>query len=121
MLVANYSTGSVAALPVRKDGSLGEASTFVQHAGSSVDLARQTGPHAHCIVVSPDNQRAFAADLGLDQIVSYRLKGSTAKLTPNRQPFVRTPPGPGPRHLTRPLPVRHQRAGQFRHALRPIR
>lgn len=100
VLVANYSTGSVASLPVRKDGSLGEASSFVQHAGSSVNPARQTGPHAHCIVVSPDNRRVFAADLGLDQIVSYHLGASTAKLTPNRQPFVRTPPGAGPRHLT---------------------
>jgi len=100
VLVANYSTGSVAALPVRDDGSLGEAASFVQHAGSSVDPARQTGPFAHCIIVSPDNRFAFAADLGLDQILGYRLDAGTAKLTPNQQPFVRTPPGAGPRHLT---------------------
>jgi 6-phosphogluconolactonase len=100
VLVANYSTGSVASLPVRKDGSLGEAVTFVQHTGSSVNPARQTGPHAHCIVVSPDNRYAYAADLGLDQVVCYRLDARGAKLSPNRQPFVRTPPGAGPRHLT---------------------
>lgn len=100
VLVANYSTGSVASLPVRKDGSLGEAVTFVQHAGSSVDPARQKGPHAHCIVVSPDNRYAYAADLGLDQVVCYRLDARGAKLAPNQQPFVRTPPGAGPRHLT---------------------
>jgi 6-phosphogluconolactonase len=99
VLVANYSTGSVAALPVNRDGSLGEAATFVQHTGSSVDKARQEGPHAHAIVVSPDNRYAFAADLGLDQIVSYRLSAG-AKLTPHRQPFVRTLPGAGPRHFT---------------------
>jgi 6-phosphogluconolactonase len=100
VLVANYATGSVAALPVRADGSLDKASSFVQHAGSSVDSARQKGPHAHCIVVSPDNRFAYAADLGLDQILGYRLEPARAKLTPNRQPFVRTPPGAGPRHLT---------------------
>lgn len=100
VLVANYSTGSVASLPVAKDGSLGKAATFVQHAGSSVDPARQKGPHAHCIVVSPDNKFAYAADLGLDQILGYRLDAGTAKLTPARQPFARTPPGAGPRHLT---------------------
>ncbi|MGV3721314.1 MAG: lactonase family protein, partial [Actinomycetota bacterium] len=38
--------------------------------------------------------------LGLDQILSYRLDPSKATLTPNRQPFVRTPTGAGPRHLT---------------------
>jgi 6-phosphogluconolactonase len=100
VLVANYSTGSVAALPVNADGSLDKAASFVQHAGGSVDRGRQEGPHAHCFVVSPDNRFAFAADLGLDQVVCYRLDAKAAKLTPNRQPFVRTPPGSGPRHLT---------------------
>jgi 6-phosphogluconolactonase len=90
----------VASFPVRSDGSLGEASSFVQHKGSSVDSSRQEGPHAHCFVVSPDNRFAYAADLGLDQILSYRLDAATAKLSPNRQPYVRTPPGAGPRHLT---------------------
>lgn len=99
VVVANYSSGSVAALPVQSDGSLSPAATFVQHAGSSVNQARQEGPHAHCFVISPDNRFAFAADLGLDQILAYRLEAG-AKLTPNLQPFVRTPPGAGPRHLT---------------------
>jgi 6-phosphogluconolactonase len=100
VVVANYSTGSVASLPVREDGSLGEAATFVQHEGSSIDPARQEGPHAHCIVVSPDNQFFYAADLGLDQVLGYRLDAKTSKLSPNEQPFVKTQPGAGPRHLT---------------------
>lgn len=100
VLVANYTTGSVAALPVNKDGSLGKAASVIQHAGASVDPARQKEPHAHCIVVSPDSRFAFAADLGLDQVLSYRLDAANAKLAPGRQPFVRTPPGSGPRHLT---------------------
>src|SRR5262249_27976207 len=83
-----------------KDGSLGKAATFIQHAGSSGDPARQKGPHAHCIVVSPNNRFVYAADLGLDQVLGYRLDSARAKLSPNRQPFVRTPPGAGPRHLT---------------------
>ena len=100
VVLANYSTGSVAAFPVREDGSLGEASSFFQHHGSSINAARQEGPHAHCSVISPDNQFVFAADLGLDEIIGYRLDAERAKLEPGRQPFVRTPPGAGPRHLT---------------------
>ena len=100
VVVANYATGSVASLPVQEDGSLGEASSFIQHAGSSVDPARQKEPHAHCIVVSPDNRFVYAADLGLDQLLSYRLDAAAAKLSSARQPFVRTVPGAGPRHLT---------------------
>lgn len=100
VLVANYTSGSVAALPIRPDGSLGEPASFVQHAGSSVNPARQKEPHAHCIVISPDNRYAYVADLGLDQILIYRLDPAAAKLTPSRQAFVRTLPGAGPRHLT---------------------
>ena len=100
VVVANYETGSVASFPVRADGSLEEAASFVQHAGSSVNPARQEGPHAHCIVISPDNRFAYAADLGLDQVLGYRLDAPHGKLSPNRQAFVRTPPGAGPRHLT---------------------
>jgi 6-phosphogluconolactonase (cycloisomerase 2 family) len=42
----------------------------------------------------------LVGDLGLDQVVCYRLDARGAKLSPNQQPFVRTPPGAGPRHLT---------------------
>jgi len=99
VLVANYSTGSVASLPVREDGSLGEAVSFVQHAGSSVDRTRQEGPHAHAIVVSPENRYAYAADLGLDQVLIYRLDAASARLSTNAPPLAKTPPGAGPRHL----------------------
>ena len=101
VVVANYASGSVASLPVMKDGSLGEAASFVQHSGASVDPARQKGPNAHSIVVSPDNRFALAADLGIDKILVYRLDAATAKLTPNEaQPFVKQQPGSGPRHIT---------------------
>lgn len=100
LLVANYSTGSVAALPIKEGGALGTATSFIQHSGSSVDASRQKEPHAHCIVVSPDNRFAYAADLGLDKILGYRLEPATAKISPNRPAFARTIPGAGPRHLT---------------------
>lgn len=101
LLLANYSSGSVAALPIRNDGSLGEATSFIQHQGSSkVDPKRQDGPYAHSIIVSPDNRFAYAADLGLDQILAYRLDPTTAKLEPASPAFVASPPGAGPRHLT---------------------
>ncbi len=99
LAVANYMTGSVASLPVKSDGSLGEIVSFVQHEGSSIDPQRQNGPYAHCAVISPDNRFVFAADLGLDRVMAYQLDAATATLSPSRQAFVRTPPGAGPRHL----------------------
>jgi len=100
IVVANYTTGSIASLPIRDDGTLGEIVSFVQHTGSSVDPARQKEPHAHCTVISPDNRFVLSADLGLDQVLVYRLDPKSAQLTPGRPPFVKTPAGAGPRHLT---------------------
>lgn len=100
LVVANYTTGSVASLPIQVDGSLGEPASFAQHKGSSVNPMRQKEPHAHCFVISPDNRFAFAADLGTDQILGYKLDAATAKLTANDPPFAKSPAGAGPRHLT---------------------
>lgn len=100
VLVANYTSGSVASLPIQPDGRLGEPVSFFQHTGSSVNPKRQKEPHAHSIIVSPNNQFVYAADLGLDQILCYRLDPATAKLTPHDPPFAKTPAGAGPRHLT---------------------
>jgi 6-phosphogluconolactonase len=100
ILVANYATGSVVSYRIKDDGSLSPPVSFVPHVGRSVNEDRQQGPHAHCFVISPNNRHAYAADLGLDRILCYAFDASSASLKPNVQPFVRTPPGSGPRHLT---------------------
>ncbi len=99
VLVANYSGGSVAVFPVLQDGRLDEASAFVQHAGSSVNPERQQGPHAHSINLSPDNRYAIAADLGLDQLLTYSFDSSKGALAPNHPAFTKVTPGAGPRHF----------------------
>jgi len=99
VLVANYGSGSVAVFPLLKDGSLGEAASFVQHSGSGPDRERQQGPHAHWIGVTPDNQFAMGADLGIDEVVVYRLNDKNGSLSANDPAFVKLEPGSGPRHL----------------------
>ena len=99
VLVANYGGGSVAALPVNADGSLGPAATFIQHQGSSVVPQRQAGPHGHCIIADPANRFALVCDLGLDKVLIYKLDAKKALLTPNDPPFAPLKPGAGPRHL----------------------
>lgn len=99
VMVANYGSGSIAALPINPDGSLGEAATTIQHTGSSVNPQRQAGPHAHFIAPSPDNRFALACDLGLDKVLVYQLDASAAKLTTNSPPFAVVAHGAGPRHL----------------------
>jgi 6-phosphogluconolactonase len=99
VLVANYGTGSVALLPIKPDGSLSEASAFIQHTGSGTDPRRQRGPHAHSINPSPDNRFAVAADLGLDELLVYRMDAARGTLVPNNPPFAKVAPGSGPRHF----------------------
>jgi 6-phosphogluconolactonase len=99
VLVANYGGGSVASLPIRPDGSLEAASSFVQHRGASVDPKRQGAPHAHMIETDPANKFALVADLGLDQILTYRFDAGRGLLEPSDPPAARVDPGSGPRHF----------------------
>jgi 6-phosphogluconolactonase len=98
VFVANYTGGSVCVLPIEQDGALGEATTVIQHSGSSVNPGRQEGPHAHSIQPDPANRFVLAADLGLDQILVYNLDQAHGTLALNRAPAP-LHPGAGPRHL----------------------
>jgi len=97
-LVANYTSGNVAMLPIQADGQLGPATDVVQHSGSSVDPERQTEPHAHCIRPDPTNHLAIATDLGADKLLIYRMDLENGKLIKHGEVKVR--PGAGPRHVT---------------------
>lgn len=98
VLVANYSTGTVSSR-MAEDGKLGEPVSVIPHKGSGPNAARQEKAHAHSIIFSPDGKRAYAADLGIDEIHIYQV-GADAKLVPNDPPVVKLPPGSGPRHFT---------------------
>ena len=103
LLVANFGSnagkGCVAVFPVKKDGSLAEASDFIEYSGTGVHPQRQQGSHSHAINVSPDNDFAFVADLGLDKIFIYRFDAEKGKLTPNSPSYATLPPGAGPRQF----------------------
>ena len=109
VLVANYGSGSVAALPVAADGRLEPATGVVQHEGLSVHPERQEGPHAHMVASSPSGDLVLATDLGADRIFVYRLDDATGRLLPNdRGPAVaEASPGAGPRHVAFTLDGRH--------------
>jgi len=100
VLVANYVGGNVAVLPIRSDGSLGEATDLKQDLGSSINAERQEGPHAHCVVLDAANRFAYACDLGTDKIMIFRFDSQRGKLISNKTPWVQVKPGGGPRHLT---------------------
>jgi 6-phosphogluconolactonase len=99
LVVGNYGTGGVAAFPLNADGTIGPSSSFQQDTGSGPNRDRQQGPHAHAVVLSPDNRFIFVPDLGADKVFSYRLDPAKATLTPNDPPFATVTAGSGPRHF----------------------
>ena len=99
VLVANYNSGNVAVLPVAADGTLGEATCVVQDSGKGPNAKRQEGPHAHCVMMSPDNKFAYVCDLGIDKVMIFKFDAEHGKLVANDPPFAPTKPGAGPRHL----------------------
>ncbi len=98
-LVANYGGGSVAVFPIGTDGTLGEATAFVQHTTSRIDPLPQKVAHAHSIFLDAENRFAFAPDLGLDKVMIYKFDADKGALTPNVPPFTAVAPGSGPRHF----------------------
>ena len=99
LLVANYTGGSVAVLPIRRDGSLGTASDLKQHEGSSIKQ-QQKGPHAHCVILDRSERYALVADLGIDKVMLYRYDKTNGRLVPGKQAWAPLQAGAGPRHLT---------------------
>ena len=100
VLVANYSSGTVAVLPIESNGGLGSTADVVEHLGSSVNPSRQEGPHAHCINLDPKNRFAVAADLGVDKLFAYPFEQATGHLNLYRATSISVKAGAGPRHFT---------------------
>src|SRR6267142_2855489 len=99
VLVANYSSGTIAVFPILADGRLGEHTALVQDQGATgANKERQEAPHAHWTETSPDNRFALVADLGLDEVLVYKFDAASGTLTPNEPAFARLKAGSGPRH-----------------------
>ena len=91
-LVANYIGGSYSVLPIKADGSLGEASDVVKPGGpagsaSAVDAPPGQAPaalnrptHGHMIASDPSGQYVVGDDAGRDRIFVWRLDTGTGKL-----------------------------------------
>lgn len=97
-LVANFGSGRTTAFRVLPDGRLGEQTASMAHAGTGPHR-RQASPHAHAVVLSPDNRFALVPDLGADRVFVYRFDAATGALRPHDPPSVPLPAGSGPRKL----------------------
>ena len=111
LFAANYFGGSVAVLPLREDGSLGEAVDVQDDAGEIGPTVATNAPpgsfafsghdrtHAHMIQADPTGKFVIHVDLGLDRIFVWKFDDRSGKLTPADRHSVALPPGDGPRHF----------------------
>ena len=106
LFVANYNGAtpagmpdqSMSVLPIGEGGTIGAAAASVRHIGHGPNANRQTVPHAHCVVPSPDGRFVYVADLGIDRIVVYAID-ENGGLSHRPEDDLTVPPGLGPRHI----------------------
>ena len=104
VITANYGAGSVSIVKIAPDGSLTEQVKTIQYAGQSAHPSRQTRPHIHCIMATPDNKTIYATDLGTDQIHKIEITkphNATDDLSTvfQESSSFTLEPGSGPRHI----------------------
>jgi 6-phosphogluconolactonase (cycloisomerase 2 family) len=105
LFVANYAVhpdpgGSLAVVPVGKDGRLSPVVQTATHEASKVNPERQASSHVHAAVPTPDDKYLVAMDLGADKMFVFSYDHNQAQpLKPAKTPAVDLPPGSGPRHL----------------------
>jgi 6-phosphogluconolactonase len=98
LLAANYGSGSVTALPILSDGSLGPVASSQSETGSGPS-PRQKTAHAHDVTIDPSHEYVLVADFGADRVFVYHFDGSARSLTPADVPSESLPAGSGPRRL----------------------
>ena len=100
LIVANYSSGSVAVLPIAPDGSLKDQHQLVALPGEpGPHRVEQVSSHPHDVVFDPSGRFVLVPDKGLDRVFVFRFDGANGRLSPAEPASVATRPGAGPRHL----------------------
>lgn len=102
VVVANYTGGSLAILPVDKMGTLKPAVQVIQRFGSGPNTQRQEKSHVHQAQFSPLQTHVVINDLGTDEVVAYPINTKKKKallLDTSKVKKIKLSPGSGPRHL----------------------
>jgi 6-phosphogluconolactonase (cycloisomerase 2 family) len=98
VVVANYSSGTVAVLSITADGALGPLTDLVTLRGTpGPHRTEQTTSHPHDVVFDPGGRFIAVPDKGLDAIFVFTLDAN-GTLRPADPPSVASRRGAGPRH-----------------------
>lgn len=95
LLTTGYGDGQISVLALEQDGRVGELASKIKHSGRGLRDDRQSEAHPHSIFQDPVNKYILVSDLGMDDVIVYRLEDG--KLVTHRE--ISLPPGSGPRHV----------------------
>lgn len=100
VVVASYTGGVVAALPINADGTLAPLCDMVTHHRDPdlADAAERGIPHPHHIPFDPAGRFLVVPDKGLDRTFVYRFDAEGGAFLPGDPPTIAAQPGAGPRH-----------------------
>jgi 6-phosphogluconolactonase len=100
LIVANYSSGSVAVLAIAADGSLKDQHQLVKLPGEAgPHKVEQASSHPHDVVFDPSGRFVLVPDKGLDRVFVFRFDAVNGRLSAADPDSIKTRPGAGPRHL----------------------
>ena len=100
LVVGNYASGTVAVLPINREGSLAPLSHLVTLTGNpGPHRVEQASSHPHDVPFDRTGRFIVVPDKGLDKVFVYMLDTASGTLVANDPPAVTTRPGAGPRHV----------------------
>lgn len=95
LTTGNYHKGTVELHHILEDGGVSETVSSVQHEGDGPH-ERQEKPHVHYAAHTPDGRYVLVADLGTDELVTYKVAADKLE----KVHTFEAKPGSGPRHIT---------------------
>ncbi len=95
LVTGNYHKGTVSLYKTNEDGGVQPLAFEVQHEGTGPHQ-RQEKSHVHFTGYTPDKKYFVVADLGIDEVVTYKVVGDKLE----KVSTLKVKAGSGPRHLT---------------------
>lgn len=99
LVVANYSSGTVAVMPLEPDGRLLPVHQTHELRGTpGPDPVQQSASHPHAVIFDPTGQFVIVPDKGFDRTFVFRFDHSAGRIEPTAQGCIASRPGAAPRH-----------------------
>lgn len=93
----DYYNGEIIVIPILKQ-KIVKVSQVIKHTGKSIDVKRQAEAHPTFIDETPDHQRLFVCDLGMDEVVVYKIK-NLGQLEKDEENSFKVAAGSGPKKM----------------------